>query len=320
MTHPTSPSDTLKVAIADYLTWHALRGSSTRHRGDIGRMLTAFATASGPDRPIAGITRSDCERFLQGFQERQCKPNTLKAYHRVLDAFFRWLINEERLQATPMKRVPKPKLPQEQVKPLTPEELGRLLAQPDRTTFTGIRDVALIAFLSDTGLRISEAISVRIEHIDPKQRAIAVTGKGGKGRTVFYGEAVGTLLNAYLQHRVEVEPTELLFVSSLGEPLCRFSLTKRIRDYGRKAGITGKRVSAHTLRHTFGVSWCVNGGDAFSLQRLLGHTTPTMTARYVNFASGDLARLHRTLSPMDHLSRDFTSPEAMVRPRRRRLV
>jgi site-specific recombinase XerD len=314
------PGGTLQAALSDYLTWHALRGSSARHRGDISRMLAAFAAACGPEKAIAQVTRSDCEAFLQRFQERGCRPNTQKAYHRVLDAFFRWLVNEERLAESPMKRVPKPQLPQEQVKPLTPEELARLLAQPDRGTFTGIRDAALIAFLADTGLRITEALSVRLSDMDPKQRSVSVMGKGSKARTVFYGEAVQGLLRDYLRRRGDVDENDLLFVSSLGEPLCRFSLTRRIHGYGKKAGITGKRVSAHTLRHTFGVSWCLNGGDAYSLQRLMGHSTPEMTAKYVNFATGDLARLHRAASPMDRLGGQVSEPKPPAQQQRKRLV
>jgi integrase/recombinase XerD len=319
MTRATSDGSTLQAAVADYLTWHALRGSSARHQGDLKRMLTAFTAAAGAERPAAVITRADCEAFLRHFQERGCKPNTLKAYHRVLDAFFRWLVEEERLADSPMRRVPKPKLPKEQVKPLTPDELRRLLAQPDRSTFTGLRDLALIAFLADTGLRVSEALAVRLGDIDPGQRSVSVLGKGSKARTIFYGEAVQGLLRDYLRRRGEVEAEDVLFVSSLGEPLCRFSVTKRISDYGKKAEISGKRISAHTLRHTFGVTWCLNGGDAFSLQRLLGHSTPAMTARYVDFSSGDLRRLHQTVSPLDHLPKDQPD-QRPTSERRRRLV
>jgi site-specific recombinase XerD len=282
-------------------------------------MLAAFAEAATPGKPLAQVSRADCEGFLRRFQELGRKPNTLKAYHRVLDAFFHWLVEEERLAETPMKRVPKPKLPQEQVKPLTPEELVRLLSQPDHATFTGVRDVALIAFLADTGLRISEAIGIRLGDIEAKARSITVMGKGGKGRTVFYGEGTGALLDAYLRRRGEVEAADLLFVSSLGEPLCRFSLSKRIGAYARKAGIDGKRVSAHTLRHTFSVSWLLNGGDAFSLQRLLGHSTPAMTSRYVNFATGDLARMHRTVSSVDRLPGEVVAAKAPARQRRKRV-
>jgi integrase/recombinase XerD len=90
-------------------------------------------------------------------------------------------------------------------------------------------------------------------------------------------------------------------VSSLGEKLLRFAFVERMRHYGYAAGIRGKRVSPHTLRHTFASNWLKNGGDTLSLQRLLGHATPAMTTRYVNFATADLAELHRTVSPLDRL-------------------
>ncbi|MFN3650239.1 MAG: tyrosine-type recombinase/integrase [Armatimonadota bacterium] len=309
---------TLSDAITDYLTWHSLRGSSQCHQSDLRRTLRVFSDRAGADRPIEQLTRADCEALLKSARDRGLKPNTLKAYHRVLDAFFHWLVAEERLEETPMRRVPKPQLPREQVKPLTSEELVRLLHQPDGKSFTGVRDQALIAFLADTGLRISEALAVRFCDIDARARSVSVIGKGGKGRTVFYGEAVAALLKTYVARRSEVGERDLLWVSSLNEPLLRTSVTRRIKCYGKRAGIDGKRVSAHTLRHTFGVTWCLNGGDAFSLQRLLGHSTPAMTARYVNFASGDLAKMHKTVSPLDSLpGRPGTSQGS---GRRKRLV
>jgi integrase/recombinase XerD len=111
----------------------------------------------------------------------------------------------------------------------------------------------------------------------------------------------------------------LLFVNSLGEQLLHFAITARMHDYGEKAGITGKRVSPHTLRHTFAVNWLLNGGDTLSLQRLLGHTTPTMTTRYVNFATADLAQLHRSVSPLDRLQgKNGTAPTRPVPPEGRK--
>jgi integrase len=119
----------------------------------------------------------------------------------VLAAFFNWLLQEERLQDAPMKRVPKPKRAQEQIKPLTPEELARLLAQPDRKTVIGLRDDAFIALLADTGLRVSEAVRMWMADVDERLHSVTVVGKGEEPRTVFYGEAVGALLKSYLRRR-----------------------------------------------------------------------------------------------------------------------
>jgi integrase/recombinase XerD len=144
--------------------------------------------------------------------------------------------------------------------------------------------------------------------IQPQQHAIAIVGKGGRPRTVFYGESVALLLRRYLKRRGASQPDDLLFVNSLDEPLLRFAMSERVHDYGQAAGIKGKRVSPHTLRHTFAVTWLMGGGDALSLQRLLGHTTPSMTSRYVNFASVDLAQLHSRVSPLDRLNDARTAP------------
>jgi integrase len=89
---------------------------------------------------------------------------------------------------------------------------------------------------------------------------------------------------------------------------------------GYAAGIRGKRVSPHTLRHTFAVNWLKNGGDTLSLQRLLGHSTPAMTTRYVNFATADLAELHRTVSPLDRLQADSGQMRRAQPERRERLL
>jgi site-specific recombinase XerD len=97
-------------------------------------------------------------------------------------------------------------------------------------------------------------------------------------------------------------------VSSLGEKLLRFAVVERMRENGSAAGIQGKRVSPHTLRHAFAINWLKNGGDTLSLQRLLGHSTPAMTTRYVNFATADLAELHRTVSPLDRLAATQGAP------------
>jgi site-specific recombinase XerD len=114
MAHPdVCSATTLELTIADYHDWQALCGSSKRHRYDIKRELLRFAATIGTDLPIDQVTREHCNAFLYSFQERDCKPNTVKAYHRILDAFFRWCVEEERIDASPMRRVPKPKVTQE---------------------------------------------------------------------------------------------------------------------------------------------------------------------------------------------------------------
>jgi integrase/recombinase XerD len=310
MTDTLKSRDSLAAAVEDYLDWHALRGSTLKHRKELQRMLGLFCEHAGGERRVEEIRGEDCTSFLRPFQDKGRKPNTLRAYYRTLGALFAWLVEEERLGVTPMKRVPAPKALQEPIQPLTAEELVRLLRQPDPRYFTGRRDRAFIALLADSGLRVSEALSITMRQVDMKGRSISVQGKGSKPRTVFFGQAAARLIKETLQDREGIGPEDLLFISSLGERLCRYTMTNRLHKYGEAAEIRGKRVSPHTLRHSFAVAWLMGGGDALSLQRLLGHSTPAMTSRYVNFTSGDLAKRHREVSPLDRMQ--GTMPE--VRP------
>lgn len=225
-----SPTLTLRSGIAAYADWHSLRGSSTQHQRDTRQRLLALSELLPEDASVSDVTRAHCISLLRQLQRDGRKPSTQVAYYRVLDAFFHWLMDEGYLTESPMRRVPKPKLPQEQIKPLTEDELQRLLSAPDRSTFVGLRDCLCIAVLADTGLRISEALQQRIGDVDTRQRSFAVLGKGGKTRTVFFGEAVAGVLRDYLKKRQGATTEELLFVNSLGEPLWKCTISKRLRD------------------------------------------------------------------------------------------
>jgi site-specific recombinase XerD len=128
----------ISLTIGDYVDRQALRGSSKRHRTDIRRELLRFAATLDADLPIDQVTREHCIAYLRSFRERECNPNTLKAYHRIVGAFFRWCVEEERIDVSPMKRVPTPKDVQEQIKPLSAEELSALLGEPNRKSFAGL--------------------------------------------------------------------------------------------------------------------------------------------------------------------------------------
>jgi integrase/recombinase XerD len=162
-----------------------------------------------------------------------------------------------------------------------------------------------MAVLLDTGVRISEVLNARLDDLDLERQLLRVMGKGNKERIVPFGEKTAEWLEQYLAKRQKSVATDYLFVNQFGERLRRESVTQRFVAYGKKAGIEGVRVSPHTFRHTFGVTWLVGGGefkgDTLSLQRILGHSTPAMTQKYVNFANEDLRKLHARLSPADRI-------------------
>jgi len=110
-------------------------------------------------------------------------------------------------------------------------------------------------------------------------------------------------LKKYLRVRGDISGNPYLFVSSEDKPIKRRNVQERLSIYGKKSGIEGVRISPHTFRHTFAKFYILRGGDPFSLQALLGHSTLDMVRHYVNLWGSDLQKMHRQYSPVDHLLR-----------------
>ncbi|MFN3650404.1 MAG: tyrosine-type recombinase/integrase [Armatimonadota bacterium] len=316
---------TLSQAIEAYSLHQAARGDSETHRKECRRTLGAFVSCCG-DLPAAGVRPDELRVFMNELRSRpglggreRLSDLTLAAYHRVLAAFFRFLETEGHVEASPMRAVPRPKTRLQLIRPFSEEQLRRLIAQPDPASFIGLRDRTLMVFLADTGCRISECLGITYTDLDLDARTVRVLGKGARERMVPFGERTRQWLEAYLARRRESELSDRIFVNEFGEPLTRGTVARRFAGYGRQAGIRGVRVSPHTFRHTFAVQWLLGSGDykgdALSLQRILGHSTPAMTQRYVHLTSGDLGRLHARLSPADKLSE---APPQVGRRRRLR--
>jgi integrase/recombinase XerD len=301
----------LSAAIREHVSFQQARGDSLSHQKDCLRVLTSLQEHLG-DPELHEITVDDLREFQTAVRKRPGKKGkaqvsdlTVLAYYRVLSAFFNRLEAEEILAVNPMRRVPRPKVGQYLIKPFTEEQLKKLLDQPDVTTFTGLRDMALMCFLLDTGCRIAEVLSLTLEELDLDRRTAKVLGKGKKERHVPFGARTLAWLERYLEKRRQSDESPYVFVNQYGEQLTVNAMSHRIAQYGRRAGLRGVRVSPHTFRHTFSVNWLLgNGeykGDTLSLQTILGHSTPAMTQRYVHFAGQDLRKLHDRLSPVDQL-------------------
>lgn len=223
---------------------------------------------------------------------------------RTLKVFSKWLADEGHIEADPLAKFPYVKTAQRIPHTLSQEQVAALLGQPNRKTFTGLRDFTLMLLLLDTGLRISEAFNLTLDDVDWPIGLLTVRqGKGRKDRQVPFGTTVRQALGRYLERRGHLEGNTLVFVTCYGDPQKPNVIQHAFRRYAKKAGLTGVRVSPHSLRHTFARTWIVNGGDAFTLQRMLGHTTLTMTRRYVDLFTDDLTKAHARFSPVDGMKK-----------------
>ncbi len=203
----------------------------------------------------------------------------------TLRNFFRFLLKEGWLQEDLGRVLSSPRLWQTLPRYLTREEIERLLATPDPSTPTGLRDLALLHLFYASGLRVSELCNLAVQDVDPHLRIVRVTGKGGKQRLVPVGSQALAVLEQYL---VQARPqlvgrsgSRYLFVNRRGQPLTRQGVWQLLRAYGQRAGLR-QQLTPHVLRHSFATHLLEGGADLRSVQLLLGHADISTTQVYTH--------------------------------------
>ena len=228
---------------------------------------------------------------------------SIQTYIRALRAFFNWLHEEGYTNENRLARLKPPKAPTKVVEVLSQDEIVRVLNSINRNTATGARDYSILVLLLDTGLRCSELRSIELGDINIEGGYLKVMGKGSKERIVPFGASAQKALLRYLLH-FRPEPfnqtIQNLFLTLDSNPLTKNCVRIICKRIGTRSGV--KRLHPHLCRHTFATNYLVNGGDVFSLQQILGHTTLDMVRRYVTLASAHVTIQHRKFSPMDRMS------------------
>jgi len=174
-------------------------------------------------------------------------------------------------------------------------EVDRLLAQPDPSTPRGRRDGAMLELMYSAGLRISELIHLKCGDVLSDIGFLKCRGKGGKQRLIPIGEVAFEKLRAYLDNRRESR-SEWLFLTRLKKPFTRQGCWKMIRGYIRDAGIS-KRVTPHTLRHSFATHLLSGGANLRSIQEMLGHADIATTQVYTHVTTDRLRETHLRCHP-----------------------
>ncbi|GGK19540.1 tyrosine recombinase XerD [Deinococcus malanensis] len=250
--------------------------------------------------------------LLQEFQlwlrtSRGLQPGGEHAVMRGLRATFRWAHEEELIARDPTAKLRLPTLPQEHPPAVQPDEVERCLR-----VATGmpqpLRNRALLLCLYDTGLRLGEVIALRVEDVNMETGLITVraeTAKRQKARVVPMGVKTAKAMNAYerKERRPVVPHVREMFLSRTGEPMTRGVLTHLMCKVASTAGLPRAHTAPHAWRHGFATQYLRNGGDMFSLQQIMGHTSLEMVRRYVRFLPDDLQNKHLRSSPVDHLGK-----------------
>lgn len=269
--------------------------------GFILRDLTAFMNSRGIQE-LGAVGTTHLRDFLVHLRQRgQASETVFRTFGGLRCAFGFWC-REGYLAKNSMALVEKPRRERVLIRPLTPEQAMTLLDQPNTGNVEGLRDRAMMMLMLDSGMRVSEVVAVEADRIDWLHCTLTVMGKGRKERLVPFSARTGQALLEFARARAQVLiRAPHFFLGRTGKALERNKIRKLVLRYGLRAGIHGVRLSPHTLRHTFAVLYVRGGGDSFSLQQILGHSTLEMTRQYVHLARHDIADQHKKFSPMQTL-------------------
>ncbi len=221
---------------------------------------------------------------------------SLKSTQSSLRSFCRWLQTTGRLQTDLLEGASAPRLPQTLKETFTPDDVRRLLAAISAYSRNPRRDAALVRFMLDTGCRAAEVCGLLAEDIDWDDRQAKVFGKGRKERFIFFAPGVAESMRRYMAEE-RAARTPYFFeseASTAGRPLTPSGLLAICQRFGRMADV---HANPHKFRHTFAIAYLRAGGDVFSLQKRLGHTTLTMSEHYAKHLTDDLRREHDEHSP-----------------------
>ena len=255
------------------------------------------------ERKIFTLQDGSSEQIFAYFKFLRGKGLSARSTARTLSAlrgFYRFLLQDRVISQNPLRRVRTPKAVPRLPGVLTTQEVEELLQQPDPARPLGNRDRAMLELLYAAGLRVSELVHLSVNDLNLEVGYVRTKGKGDRERIVPIGQAARQTLKGYLEGprrawaRRSSDAT--LFLGRGGRGITRQGFWKILRKHARAAGIA-KRVTPHTLRHSFATHLLERGADLRSVQSMLGHADIATTQVYTHVSRDHLKRLHQKYHP-----------------------
>lgn len=299
---------TLSVAYDEFLLDQRVKGNSPRTLEYYENVLTIFINYLGKDFPVSDITLRTCkEYYLHLVEGRDIKSVSVQSYIRGLRAFLRWLYDNDYTDVNICERFKLPKATRNIVDVLSDEEIERLLNVLSGSEWLNVRNRLIVALMLDSGLRLNEVVTLKESSVHLKDRYLIVTGKGDKQRTVPFGDFTFRTLEEYLQITQKARFKDSLIIK-VSETLCAFepitdtAIKNLFRKLKKRADIP--RLYPHLLRHTFATRYLENGGNIYTLQAILGHTSLEMVKKYLHLATTRIRADFPKFSPLDNIKKD----------------
>lgn len=264
------------------------------YENDISK-LRAWADRNGLG--LLTISRDDLREWLIDLGTQKLSESSRRRLISAVRGFYKFLMFEGHVEKNPADDLISPQKGVYLPRFLNSGEIEMLLAAPDISTETGLRDRALLELMYASGLRVSEAANLKLHEVDIDAGIVTTRGKGSKTRRVPVGSSALEWLKSYLALRRKKPNMDIdnMFVTAAGSPMTRQVIYSFITEYADKCGLNG--VSPHTLRHSFATHLVQNNADIRSVQQMLGHADISTTQIYTHITSTQLKKNYDRFHP-----------------------
>lgn len=286
----------MKKKINDFLFYMKNFKSSSPHtlRAYKRDLLDFYKFIQEMNLDYKSVTRSNLRSFLFKLKDKNLTKKTISRKISGVRSFYRFLLKEGYINKNPLLTLELPKVEKRLPTFLTEEEALKLINFPDKKTILGLRDNLILKMLYSTGMRVSELVSLRISELDLDKGEVVIKGKGNKERVVFLPEDILEDIKFYIQKRKK--NSNFLFLNRKGKLLTDKGIRLLVEKYAKKV-IPYKKITPHTLRHTFATHLLTNGADLRSVQELLGHTKLSTTQIYTHLTKENLKKVYKNFHP-----------------------
>lgn len=288
-------SSTIEETFQDFILSRKTKGLAEKTLQSYQSQFRAIARHLDVTKEMSALKKSDLDAMILSMRDAELSSNSINSYTRTLKSFLSWC-NE---QGITRLNIPLYKAEETVKETYSDAELELLLKKPDirKSTFAEYRDWVIINFLLNCGSRAATVRAIQIRDVDLDAGMVFYRHtKNRKAQVIPLCSAMIGILREYLHHRGGKD-TDYLFCTETGTMLTENGLRQSIARYNTRRGV--QKTSIHLFRHTFARKYLIDcGGDAFTLQKLLGHSTLAMTKHYCAIFDADLAKNYDNFSPL----------------------
>lgn len=286
----------MKEKISDFLVYMDKLKNSSKHtlRAYKRDLLDFYEYVKKNNFDYKNISRNSLRGFLIELREKGLDKRSISRKISSIRSFYKFLLKDGAIEKNPLVSLELPKIDKKLPTFLTEEEVIKLINAPNEKTLIGFRDKLILIFLYSTGMRVSEIVSLKVSQLDLDKGEVIITGKGKKDRVIFLTEELKDLIREYLNKRKK--NSNVLFINRNGKPLTDKGIRLLVEKYAKKV-VPYKKVTPHTLRHTFATHLLTNGADLRVVQELLGHTKLSTTQIYTHLTKENLKKIYENFHP-----------------------